>query len=225
MRYESNDVNDVKSYNDLFSTADKDAPGLKEVLDKALDIRKFEIDLYWRRATYFWAFIAATFAGYFAIFSADKLSGAAKQEGLFILSCIGLVFSFGWFLANKGSKFWQENWEKHVDMLESRIYGPLYKTTLAGKDFKPYSITGPFQFSVSKINQVLSAFVTLIWFFIWVKMILSFFSLYEPFQNAFSIFVTGLTIISLCYLYFGTRTSILPKSFNFITRKIKDDKE
>lgn len=30
----------------------------------ALDIRKFEIDLYWKRATYFWAFIAAAFAGY-----------------------------------------------------------------------------------------------------------------------------------------------------------------
>ena len=97
MRYESNDVNSSQSYNELFSTAAKDAPELKEVLDKALDIRKFEIDLYWRRATYFWAFIAATFAGYFAIFSADKLSEVAKQEELFILSCIGLVFSFGWF--------------------------------------------------------------------------------------------------------------------------------
>ena len=30
----------------------------------ALDIRKFEIELYWKRATYYWAFIAAAFAGY-----------------------------------------------------------------------------------------------------------------------------------------------------------------
>ena len=27
----------------------------------ALDIRKFEIELYWKRGTYFWAFIAAAF--------------------------------------------------------------------------------------------------------------------------------------------------------------------
>jgi tRNA A-37 threonylcarbamoyl transferase component Bud32 len=36
----------------------------KEALKQALDIRKFEIDLYWKRATYFWAFIAVSFAGY-----------------------------------------------------------------------------------------------------------------------------------------------------------------
>jgi len=33
-------------------------------LEKILDIRKFEIDLYWKRATYFWAFIAASLTGY-----------------------------------------------------------------------------------------------------------------------------------------------------------------
>ena len=30
----------------------------------ALDVRKFEIELYWKRATYFWTFIAATLAEY-----------------------------------------------------------------------------------------------------------------------------------------------------------------
>ena len=36
-----------------------------------MDIRKFEIDLYWKRAAYFWAFIAATFAGYFALLGSN----------------------------------------------------------------------------------------------------------------------------------------------------------
>ena len=36
----------------------------EKALDHALDIRKFEIELYWKRAAYFWTFIAATLAGY-----------------------------------------------------------------------------------------------------------------------------------------------------------------
>ena len=36
----------------------------KEALRFALEIRKFEIELYWKRGTYFWAFIAVAFAAY-----------------------------------------------------------------------------------------------------------------------------------------------------------------
>lgn len=37
---------------------------LKSALATALDIRKYEIDLYWRRAAYFWTFIAAAFVAF-----------------------------------------------------------------------------------------------------------------------------------------------------------------
>ena len=77
----------------------------EKALEHALDIRKFEIDLYWKRATYFWAFIGATFAGYGAV-QASSLS--SKTDLSVVLSCLGIVFSFGWFCANKGSKQWQE---------------------------------------------------------------------------------------------------------------------
>jgi len=36
----------------------------EKALNLALDIRKFEIELYWKRATYFWTFIGAALAGY-----------------------------------------------------------------------------------------------------------------------------------------------------------------
>lgn len=36
----------------------------EKALNQALDIRKFEIELYWKRATYFWTFIGATMAGF-----------------------------------------------------------------------------------------------------------------------------------------------------------------
>nr|WP_246236178.1 hypothetical protein [Acerihabitans arboris] len=71
-------------------------------LDHALDIRKFEIELYWKRATYFWTFIAATLAGFMAIQS----SSSTNKTDLSILLCsLGIVFSFGWLCVNRGSKY------------------------------------------------------------------------------------------------------------------------
>ncbi len=99
-------------------------------LEKALDIRKFEIGLYWQRAAYFWALIAVAFGGYFAILSANNENLKEKDYLAYIVSCIGLLFTWAWFLVNRGSKYWQENWENHVDLLEDPITGPLYKTRL-----------------------------------------------------------------------------------------------
>ena len=44
--------------------ASKEADTQAGELAFAADIRKFEIELYWKRATYYWTFIAAAFAGY-----------------------------------------------------------------------------------------------------------------------------------------------------------------
>lgn len=100
----------------------------KEALEHALDIRKFEIELYWKRAAYFWTFIGAAFAGFIAV---QASAADNKQDLSVMLSCIGMVFSFAWVCVNRGSKQWQENWEKHVDMLEDGITGPLYKVILS----------------------------------------------------------------------------------------------
>lgn len=135
-------------------------------LQHALDIRKFEIGLYWQRATYFWALIAAAFAGYFAVLAAEHMSSPDKAFNAFVIACLGLIFSLAWFLANRGSKYWQENWENHVDMLEDGITGPLYKTILhrpTNKNLLSRLIEGPAPFSVSQINQWVSLFTLVIW--------------------------------------------------------------
>jgi len=145
-----------------------DVPGDKkktaQALEHALDIRKFEIGLYWQRAAYFWALIAVAFAGYFAILGSDNLTD--KEYLAFIVGCVGATFTWAWFLVNRGSKFWQENWENHVDMLEDEIAGPLYKTILhrpqAKRPIEKY-ILGPAPISVSKINQWVSFFTLCIW--------------------------------------------------------------
>ena len=63
-----------QEYKDKFGL-DKPGSNKGEALKYALEIRKFEIDLYWKRATYFWTFIAAALAGYFLI---QKSEGAAN---------------------------------------------------------------------------------------------------------------------------------------------------
>lgn len=150
----------------------------KKALEFALDIRKFEIDLYWKRAAYFWAFIAAIFTGYISVsaISTDILKN--KNEIILILSCLGIVFSFAWVLVNRGSKQWQENWENHVDLLEDEVTGPLYKVTLSrnpprGKYEKfSHILSGPSFVSVSKINQLISLFILMIWMYIFISNIL-----------------------------------------------------
>lgn len=44
-------------------------------------------------------------------------------------------------MSSYASKFWQENWENHIDLLEDYVTGPLHKIYSAGESF-----------SVSKIN-------------------------------------------------------------------------
>lgn len=135
-----------------------------KALEYALDIRKFEIGLYWQRATYFWTLIAAAFAGYFAILAAETMP--EKEFNAYVIACIGFVFSVAWFLVNRGSKFWQENWENHVDMLEDSVVGPLYKTILRRPQAEGVIeawVDGPLPISVSKVNQWVSLFTSLVW--------------------------------------------------------------
>jgi len=85
------------------------------------------------------------------------------------------LLSFGWYCVNRGSKQWQENWENHVDLLEDNIVGPLYKVSLGRlppesiKEWLVETITGPYPFSVSKINQMISLYVTMLWIFLLIK--------------------------------------------------------
>lgn len=162
---------DQEKYNTFFK---KKRTILKEALKQAYEIRKFEIELYWKRATYFWTFIGVSFAGYVAFFnttSVDTPPNSEKEFILVLIACVGFVFSVAWHCVNKGSKFWQENWENHVELLEDKVFGPLYKTrtrrppdrSLLKKEGVEDFFVAPKAFSVSKINQLVSTFMALIW--------------------------------------------------------------
>ncbi len=158
---------DQVEYDKLFKA---DQKKLEDTLKHAYEIRKFEIDLYWKRATYFWTFIGAAFVGYAAFFNANTPPNPNRDYILVLISCIGFVFSVAWHCVNKGSKFWQENWENHVELLEDGVIGPLYKTLtkrpkrkLSAKEFVAEFFVSPEPLSVSKINQLVSTFIAVIW--------------------------------------------------------------
>lgn len=180
----------------------------------ATDIRKFEIELYWKRATYFWAFIGGAFAGYALTY---KTSTEHEPWLSLLFSSLGLVFAFAWYLVNRGSKFWQNNWERHVDLLEDLTLGPLYKTIATDTAYKnPLTAAG--DFSVSKINQVLSVFVTLVWATLFAKSLWPISISLEP--NPGKIAVGAITGACLLMLYFLCRSGNSTTSVKLESRRI-----
>lgn len=151
-------IHDAQAYAALFKgTPGADSGRQKEALNHALDIRKFEIDTYWKRATYFWALIAASLVAYFAI------EGKAEHRATLIVTCLGALFSLGWYLVNRGSSSWQRNWEVHVDLLEDEIIGPLHKTLINRHRQSFWDLAGPYPYSPSRINTILSLILVLTW--------------------------------------------------------------
>lgn len=148
-------------YKGLFATTASTPSDMVNFADRALaaalDTRKFEISLYWQRTAYLWAMIAAAFAGYFAI--------GAKEKSLAALSigCVGFVLSIAWYRLNQGSKFWQENWEQHVALLEHEHFGPLFSTVLQKVPTRQAFIRPSAPISVSRVNLFISLYIAFVW--------------------------------------------------------------
>jgi len=163
---------DQEKYQELFGIDQEElSEKLKIAFQHAREYRNFEIEMYWKRATYFWSLIAAAFAGYFVVLASYRNANDGDSRNIlaFFIGCVGFVFTWAWFLVNKGSKQWQENWENHVDMLEDKVTGPLYKIMMRrpphGDDDNAIEkyITNPEDFSVSKINQLVNVLTMSIW--------------------------------------------------------------
>lgn len=128
----------------------------KDALNRAHEIRKFEIELYWRRASHFWVLQAAVFAAIGLVWNSAESVTASPIP--FALAALGVLTARAGYLSAKGSKFWQENWEFHIDMLENEFEGRLHKTVYVGSDGISYSVSG--------INQQLAYYFYLFWIFV-----------------------------------------------------------
>ncbi|GMO56420.1 MAG: hypothetical protein Ta2A_01620 [Treponemataceae bacterium] len=172
---------------------------LKYTYEKAWESKQFEIENYWKCAHYFWLFQAAAFAAYFVAVS--------HTEVLYAVIAIGFITGLAWVLTNIGSKQWQENWEMHVNKLEDYVTGPLYKI---GTNSRTYS--------VSKINLLVSLFVTIVWVFLAILFFVDNVTL-QPTQNSkpwwFVILMTAVAALAAWAMLFGYGRS---------TNKFKDKK-
>jgi hypothetical protein len=57
--------------------------------DIAIATRNFEIELFWKRALFFWGFIALTFAGYASSISCDKCNDNNFYP--LLIACFGFI--------------------------------------------------------------------------------------------------------------------------------------
>lgn len=159
-------IDSKEAYEKLFSSGKR-----AELLKTAMNVRKFEIEMYWKRTAFFWAFIVSIYTAFFFLLTKQK----SDEYAIYLvgLSFLAIVFSIAWIFANKGSKFWQENWEQHVSLLESE---PLYDVFLNSKEtcswWNPFK---EYDFSVSKINLFLSHVVFFSSLFIFFISLQSFF--------------------------------------------------
>ena len=153
---------DQKAYfKEVFGTEYPERERIEAALDRAHEIRQFEIRLYWQRSLFFWGFLVILFTGlFFLIGTKQEFSILAKTEqeisildkteqksfirenellfsvSLFVLCCLGLLVSVAWLYIHKGSRTWQKNWEHHIDLLEDMITGNLYKSVIGkGSEF------------------------------------------------------------------------------------------
>lgn len=104
-------IENLEEYKKIFLTDDNrllSEEQQNELLKTAMDVRKFEIEMYWKRTAFFWAFLVSIYTAYFVLL--EKQQNNQYALPLMLVSMIAVVFSIAWFLANKGSKFWQENW-------------------------------------------------------------------------------------------------------------------
>lgn len=84
----------------------------KLTLQYATEGRRFEIERFWQRSTFFWTFIGATLVAYAALYP----SKSARL--LTVLAAFGGLASLAWTLQNRGSKYWQEAWEQKIERVE-----------------------------------------------------------------------------------------------------------
>ena len=136
-------------------------------LNRAHEIRMFEIRMLWQRALFVWGFQLAVFIAVAGLLGAScEGEQSCDPQGINLiflcaLSGLGLLLAYALVQINEGSKFWQANWEYHIDMLEDEFEGKLHKTHLKKVKDADKQIV-----SVSKVNKYISWFLFGFWLFI-----------------------------------------------------------
>jgi len=128
---------------------------LKECFQIAIDNRKFEIELLWKRSLVFAGFVAALFVA----FTQSELN-----QLKLVLGTAGAVLSFVWSLANRASKSWQESWELKAKGYSQLLYGSRLIFAREEQDQSDVlCLLRPRKLSVSRLLMVVSDYTFLFW--------------------------------------------------------------
>lgn len=148
--------------------------------EKALELRNFEIDNFWKRGWFFGALLVALVTGYFTI-KKGQLSNFAVY-----IAFVSFLVSFAQCLMNRGSKYWQERYEYLVKNRESELDIDVTKMQKYNNKERFYidasirskeenHLTRSNRFSVSKLTFLVWDIVTIFCFFLWLTELLNFY--------------------------------------------------
>lgn len=168
--------------------------------DKILDLRKFEIENFWKRTLFFWGTLAIVLIAYF--------KSDLPIEYFSFISLIGLLYNVIFSLSIRGSKYWQEHWEVMAAEYESKFKFSI----LNDEAFHPHyhsKFTYPYRFSVSKLTMLLSDITVLMWAIFWIKDIINLVRLkdlkfhFSP-SNSIDYFTVGFMAFHIVLLLYFT---------------------
>ena len=168
-------------------SADERRPSALEI---CLAAREFELELFWKRALFFWGFIASAFIGFASTYPDQPVIAIA-------ISCFGAVCSFCWTLANRGSKYWYESWETKAKRAGKEVVKDLFereeKENLDG-------LWHAKRFSVSRIAIALSEYTCLLWLVILSYQVLEYFGYRTIARESEGVMIAVLLLGAVLYI-------------------------
>jgi hypothetical protein len=126
-------------------------------LTLSVDARKTEIALLWTRSLYFWGFITVALASYGGAINSQHYTFA------FLASCVGIVLSVCWTLANRSGKYWQAVWEWTTDRFSEDLFENTLFTTYHTAVVDTEKWWGPKRYSPSKLAMAVSDLMVGLW--------------------------------------------------------------
>ncbi|HTB61986.1 MAG TPA: hypothetical protein VK737_00240 [Opitutales bacterium] len=144
-----------------------------------------EIELFWKRSSYYWVFVGAALVAY------GVIKNSIHNGGLLIAS-FGLISSVTWMLGNYGSKWWIENWEEKLNCEGKGILDNLFDPHEGSFSSGRFTIK---RYSVTKLAILLSMFVSILWTGILIREILNQFPSLPPTLSNLSLFAWPTLVI------------------------------
>lgn len=172
---------------------------------KIADINgNYSTENYWKRANYYWLFQASVFIGYF--YSVTAEDGTFLRENPLIMvgiTCIGFLTALAWYLVTRAGRQRYNNWDKHTEMLEDKVTGPLNKITI-NKDL----------WSTFNITEIVCLSFCIMWGLLGLKTICYF---WQSYVFAYLAYILVLGLMCFIFCWFGK----IPGKVNEDCKKIK----